>query len=411
MKKISILILALILGLAITGIASAEVTVVTASSTDASPQAGNSFTTGSIYVVSTPPGSSAVLDGGEDQLFTPGTFSSVTPGVHDVLITMPGYQPSTTVVKVSTGTTQNVNVNLVRVISPGSISLSTTPPGVGFYIDDIYQGKTNQIVGNLASGPHKVGIYEAGYEIWENTVTVTSGEITPVTVTLVAEKNPDTGDLQVSSTPSGASVYLNGDFRGVTPMDDSLDIVNLVPGSYTITVKKSGYQDYATPVTIQAGKDVQLNAALQPASQVPPTASVQIISSPGGADVYVNGAYVGITPLSFQKVQAGTYTVEIRMDGYTPYKTTGQVTAGQNIQSQCVVIPNPGRHTYQKSGFQPSHPGHGPGNTLPCRVSHFTTRIDGHSRVTPIQPHIFYTRDKFRSHGPKINRRMSFIPD
>ena len=115
MKKISILILSVILALAITGYASAEVTVGTGATTSSSPQAGNSFTTGSIYVVSTPPGSSAVLDGGEDQLFTPGTFSSVPPGVHNVMITMPGYQPSTSVVKVTTGTAPTLMVIVLDV--------------------------------------------------------------------------------------------------------------------------------------------------------------------------------------------------------------------------------------------------------------------------------------------------------
>ena len=99
-------------------------------------------------------------------------------------------------------------------------------------------------------------------------------------------------------------------------------------------MKKSGYQDYATTVTILAGKGVQMNAALQPASQAAVTANAQISSSPGGADVYVNGVYVGITPLSFQKVQPGTYSVEIKMEGYTPYTTTGQVIAGQNLRLQ-----------------------------------------------------------------------------
>ena len=102
MKKMSILILAVFLTLALAGYASAQVTV-QVGSTASTPQGGDSFTTGSIYVVSTPPGSSAVLDGGEDQLLTPGTFSSVQPGIHNVEIAMPGYQPSLSVVNGNCG--------------------------------------------------------------------------------------------------------------------------------------------------------------------------------------------------------------------------------------------------------------------------------------------------------------------
>lgn len=148
MKKLSLLILAVFLILALAGYASAQVTV-QVGSTASTPQGGDPFTTGSIYVVSTPPGSSAVLDGGAAQLLTPGTFSSIQPGIHNVEIAMPGYQPSVTVVTVIAGTTQNVNVDLVRVISPGSISLSTTPKGVGFYVDNIYQGKRTRLLETL----------------------------------------------------------------------------------------------------------------------------------------------------------------------------------------------------------------------------------------------------------------------
>ena len=130
-----------------------------------------------------------------------------------------------------------------------------------------------------------------------------------------------------------------------------------------------------------------MNAALQPAGQTPGTASVQIISTPGGADVYVNGAYVGITPLSFQKVQAGSYTVEIRSDGYIPYTSTGQVIAGQNIQISAALTPVPVVTPTKKAVSRTCHRGHGSRDPLPCWISYNPTMISltfpmGHSRIT-----------------------------
>ncbi|MCG7855164.1 MAG: PEGA domain-containing protein, partial [Methanoregulaceae archaeon] len=148
-----------------------------------------------------------------------------------------------------------------------------------------------------------------------------------------------TGDLQVTSTPTGASVFVNGNYKGFTPVDDSLDINDLAPGTYTVVVKKSGFQDYSTQVTIEAGKKVQMHAQLQTAPVTPTTATAEIVSTPSGAEVYVNNVFLGITPLSFQNVTPGTYAVEIRMEGYTRYSTTGQVVGGQNIQISAALAP------------------------------------------------------------------------
>jgi hypothetical protein len=204
-------------------------------------------------------------------------------------------------------------------------------------VDDLYQGQTNQVVGNLAPGPHVVRISEAGYVAWSDTVSVTPGDITSVSATLVAETNVNHGELQVSSSPSGAAVYVNGDYRGFTPSDDLLDI-ELSPGSYPVLVKKPGYQDYSTTRTIEAGKKVQVLATLLPGT-IPSGASAEVSSTPSGADVYVNNVYLGITPLSLHNVTAGTYTVEIRLEGYNTFATTGQVTPGQNLQIIAALSP------------------------------------------------------------------------
>jgi len=299
---------------------------------------GNVYTTGSIYVTSTPPGASAVLDGGEDLVYTPGTFSSVVPGLHNVRITKPGYQAYSATVEVTAGNTNNIFATLNQVTQPGGLSINSNPKGADFYIDNIYMGVTNQIVGNLAPGNHNISLSLAGYELWTGQSNVVSGQVTSLNVNLVPEVNPPSGDLRVSSTPEGAAVYVNNDYHGTTPIIGSLDISNLNPGSYTLTLKKAGYVDYTSQVTIVAGTTTQVNGILT-ASQAPSVATAQIISSPAGADIYINNQYVGITPIEFQDVKPGAYTVELRLPGYASYTTTGQVTGGQAISLNVALTP------------------------------------------------------------------------
>jgi hypothetical protein len=300
---------------------------------------------GNIYVSSSPSGATAILDNGQDSLITAGTFYNVAPGWHNIQVSMPGYQVySNSNVQVTSGGTTNVYASLVPVVQSGSISVSSTPKGAGLYIDNIYRGETNQIVGGLAAGPHTVQLKMAGYQTFTNTYSVYAGQTTYATVTMVPLQNPSTGDLLVTSSPTGASVYLNGNYQGVTTSTGGpLDITDLSPGTYTVVLKKSGYQDYTTTVKIVAGQTAQVAATLQ-ASGTPPsgTASVEILSTPEGADIYINNVYKGVTPMELQNVPVDpsqTYTVLIKLEGYNPYTTSGKVSPGQSIQINAALSP------------------------------------------------------------------------
>jgi hypothetical protein len=221
----------------------------------------------------------------------------------------------------------------------GSISVSSIPKGAGLYIDGIYQGETNQIVGSLAIGSHTVTLREAGFQTWQSTVQVNSGQTTYITATLVPVSNPSTGDIQVTSAPAGAAVYVNSNYQGTTSTGSPLDITGLQPGTLTIVLKKSGYNDYTTTTNIVAGTTAQVSATLQPAGTPVKTSNVQITSDPSGADVYVNNVYKGITPLSFQNVPAGTGTLTISLSGYNTYTTTVTLAAGQDYQVNAALTP------------------------------------------------------------------------
>ncbi len=118
--------------------------------------------TGNIYVNSNPSGASAILDNGYDQLTTPGTFNAVSTGWHNVQVSKSGYQLYSTSIEVKPGQTSNVYATLVPNTQYGSISVTSLPVGASLYVDTIYQGLTNQIVGSLAVGPHTVTLKKSG---------------------------------------------------------------------------------------------------------------------------------------------------------------------------------------------------------------------------------------------------------
>jgi hypothetical protein len=300
--------------------------------------------TGNILVNSVPSGASAILDNGYDQLTTAGTFTGVSSGWHNVQVSKSGYQLYSTSVEVKPGITSSVTATLAPNQQIGSISVTSLPVGASLYVDTIYQGLTNQIVGNLAAGPHSVTLKKSGYKDYSQTATVNNAQTTYLSITLSPLASPTTGDLDVSSTPNGASVYLNGAYQGETRASSPLYITGLSPGAYSAVLKKSGYNDYSTTANIVAGTIAEIAAVLQPASAKPTTASAEINSQPSGADVYINNAYKGVTPLSFENVPIDTtktYSIELRLEGYKTYTDSGSISAGQNVVINAALTPLP----------------------------------------------------------------------
>jgi hypothetical protein len=67
-----------------------------------------------------------------------------------------------------------------------------------------------------------------------------------------------TGSVNVSSNPSGADVFVDGEFVGNCPA-----ALKLIAGKHTIAVKMSGFKDWTRDLSVQAGSDVQLTGNLE----------------------------------------------------------------------------------------------------------------------------------------------------
>jgi len=62
-------------------------------------------------------------------------------------------------------------------------------------------------------------------------------------------ENGGKGILQITSSPSGAEVYLDGQFQGSTPCT----IANVEPGNHTLEYRYTGYKSWTSVITVSSG--------------------------------------------------------------------------------------------------------------------------------------------------------------
>jgi hypothetical protein len=65
------------------------------------------------------------------------------------------------------------------------------------------------------------------------------------------------GTLEIDSSPSGATIYINDIANGTTPGD-----IDILVGSYKITLKKAGYQDWIKTVKVEEDETTEVDGTL-----------------------------------------------------------------------------------------------------------------------------------------------------
>jgi len=144
--------------------------------------------------------------------------------------------------------------------------------------------------------------------------------------------------LNIQCDQTGAKIYLNDNAVGYTTPNFSMSIF---PGTYTVRIVKDGFAEFRTSFTAYQSP-ITIVAHLAGSPQTPPPPPAPSPSNPGipvlpvppqphepsyqfnvranvnGAQVYINGSYVGSTPLAIM-LPRGNYSVVVRLDGYQDY--------------------------------------------------------------------------------------------
>src|SRR5205085_10178328 len=140
------------------------------------------------------------------------------------------------------GSSQIVKFDLNQEASgdQGLLKVVSMVPEALVFIDGASVGKVPQEK-RVSAGDHPVVVRLDGYKQFEQKVRVEAGQ----TVTVQATLKP-VGRLRLLSTPSGATVLINGVAAGKTPLDDEVET-----GETVVRVEMPGYQAFEQTLTIE----------------------------------------------------------------------------------------------------------------------------------------------------------------
>jgi hypothetical protein len=285
---------------------------------------------GTLIVSSNPAGAKITIDGqSQPDWVTPRTFEGYAAGDHQVVVSKPGYDNTTSSVTIEAGKTGNIDATLkaLSVAGPrpalkmGTLIVNSSPSGAQISIDghsdpDWVTPKTFQ---EYAAGTHTVVVSKDGYDSSSQSVTVEGGK----TASLNLPLSEPTGELKVVTDPPGLAVSVDGESWGASPVHRTVQV-----GEHIVTVKGPRGKPDVNTVTVNSGRERTLTLRY-PGIASASTGVVLVRTVPPGASIVVDGQPSDEkTPISFS-LPTGHHVVAVFLpgSGLPPRKQEFDLTA------------------------------------------------------------------------------------
>lgn len=162
---------------------------------------------------------------------------------------------------------------------------------------------------NVTEGSHRIIVKGSNCETFTKDINVSADETFNLNLSEVHIK---TGVVLIKSNVSGYLLTINN-----TP-ELSREPLVLEYGAYNIKLEKEGYDSFETQIILNSDQKV-INAELEKEVKM---GKVTINSVPEGAEVYIDNAKVGYTPVSTQVTQ-GKHNITVNKSGYIEVPFTG----------------------------------------------------------------------------------------
>jgi hypothetical protein len=252
---------------------------------------------GRLYIRTIPPGASIVFDGslwaGDECAMASPTWPfpcmvyapektpvtrDVETGPHSLSLSLDGYTDYVANVNICSRQLTIAEVTLVATTPaptvvayhPTEVAMipyTTTPPT----FIAVTTTPTTAVTATATTAAPTTAVMATAIPAATATGTIPAASVAPAALAAGSPApSAGTGSLSVTTTPSGATVFIDGVQRGISPTT----IPGLAPGDHTLLLRLDGYEDLTAPVTITAGQTATYTTGLTASATMLPALPV-----------------------------------------------------------------------------------------------------------------------------------------
>ena len=223
-------------------------------------------------------------------------------GTHTVRVMKDMYKMKEQSFTVTDGQTTNATLNMAANFVNVTV---TTDSQSDIYVDDEYKGK-GRWTGRLSDGSHMFEARKTNHRTSKKSLDLVLGETKTVSIDA---PSPINGEIEINSTPMGATIYIDGKNYGETPNY----ISDILIGEHELKLTKQGCASVAKTITIKEGETLSVNEKLQTGKEI------SISTDQSGDKIYVDGNYLGLSPITIN-LSYGSHEIKAERNGKTVSK-------------------------------------------------------------------------------------------
>jgi len=154
----------------------------------------------------------------------------------------------------------------------------------------------------VSPGSHSLRVVADGFDPYVRRVEATEGKALDVTAALV----PGNGTVEFTGPP-GARLSMDNADRGPLP----IRLAAPSPGTHSWKVEAPKFEPETGTFDFRLGQNLLFDVKLTPSEGV-----FVVTTTPPGAEVYLDGESVGVTPLRLTGVEPDLHGVDVRLAGH-----------------------------------------------------------------------------------------------